>query len=67
MVSFQMAQFFLEYINLPVKIALLEKSLIYELSIHSKFKFSCQKTDSQASLVFLRKATEFLSAKHWLS
>ena len=59
---------FKKNIKLSSKGGLLEESLMYELSIYSKFGFSRQRTESQAFvLVFVRKATEFLTAKHWLS
>jgi hypothetical protein len=45
-----------------------EETLVYKFSPYSKFELSRQRTDSQAFiLVFVRKKTEFLTAKHWLS
>ena len=45
-----------------------EEKLVYMFSTFSKFEFSHQITEHQAFvLVFARKTTEFLTAKHWLS
>ena len=47
---------------------LVEKTLVYMFSRYSKFENFHQITESQDFvLVFARKATEFLTAKHWLS
>ena len=42
--------------------------LVYMVSSYSKFEYSHQITKTWAFvLVFARKTTEFLTAKHWLS
>jgi len=45
----------------------MEETLVYMFSTHNKFEFSHQIIESQAFvLVFARKTTEVLTAKHWL-
>ena len=42
----------------------MEETLMYNFSAYSKFEFYHQRTESQAFvLVFVRKTTEFLTAK----
>ena len=44
-----------------------EESLVYKFSPYNKFEFSYLRTESQNFvLFFVRKTTEFLTAKHWL-
>ena len=45
-----------------------EETLVYKFSPYNKFEFSYLRTESQNFvLFFVRKTTEFLTAKHWLS
>ena len=44
-----------------------EETLVYKFSPYNKFEFSYLRTESQNFvLFFVRKTTEFLTAKHWL-
>jgi len=44
----------------------MEETFVFMFSTYNKFEFSSQITESRA-LVFARKTTEVLTAKHWLS
>ena len=44
------------------------KKLTCKFSPYSKYEFFCQRTESRAFVMFfVRKTTEFLIEKHWLS
>ena len=60
-------KYLLRRYNEKCKGSSVEETLVYMFSTYSKFEFSHKITKSQAFvLVFARKTTEFLTAKHLL-